>query len=125
MKITYELIEQIALNLNGAKKEYKQSWGATLFWIENKMFLLVGDDKENPMMNFKNDEFINIHLREKYPEIIPGYHMNKKHWNSLYFNNSKNIDKKFLEQLIFESYEIILKSLPKKLQLLYTQELLN
>lgn len=118
-KITYELIEEIALSFKGVKKEYKQSWGATLFWIENKMFLLVVDDKEKPMMNFKNDEFINLHLREKYPEITSGYHMNKKYWNSLYFKNSENIDKKFLKQLIFESYEIVLKSLPKKLQLLY------
>ncbi|MFV0480708.1 MAG: MmcQ/YjbR family DNA-binding protein [Campylobacteraceae bacterium] len=116
--MTFELIEKIALSLNGATKEYKTSWDATLYWIENKMFLLVFEDKGIPVMNFKNDEFINLHLRETYLEITAGYHMNKKHWNSLYFQNSK-IKEEFLRQLITESYEIILNSLPKKKKLLY------
>lgn len=112
------MIEKIALSLKGATREYKQKWGATVFWIEHKIFLLIGDNKIEPMMNFKNDEFVNIHLREKYTEIKAGYHMNKKHWNSLYFKKS-NISEEFLKQLVVESYEIVLKTLPKKQQLLY------
>jgi len=57
-------------------------------------------------------------LRENYPDITAAYHMNKKHWNTLYFERS-NIDVKFLEQLIRESYEIVLEGLPKKERLLY------
>ncbi|MDR1460337.1 MAG: MmcQ/YjbR family DNA-binding protein [Campylobacteraceae bacterium] len=111
--ITFQTIEKIASKQQGALKEYKPSWDSTLFWIGSRMFLLIMHDDEMPMMNFKNDPFINIHLREKYPEITAGYHMNKKHWNTLYYKNS-NLDIKFLEQLIYESYETVFNSLTKK-----------
>ncbi|MDR1555159.1 MAG: MmcQ/YjbR family DNA-binding protein [Campylobacteraceae bacterium] len=111
--VTFKTIEKIALKQQCALKEYKPSWDSTLFWIGSRMFLLVMHDDKTPMMNFKNDPFINIYLREKYPDITAAYHMNKKHWNTLYYKNS-DIDIKFLEQLIHESYEIVLNSLTKK-----------
>jgi predicted DNA-binding protein (MmcQ/YjbR family) len=77
------------------------------------MFLLIMHDDETPMMNFKNDPFINIHLRENYPDITAAYHMNKKHWNTLYYKHA-TIGEDFLEQLIRESYEIVFDSLTKK-----------
>jgi predicted DNA-binding protein (MmcQ/YjbR family) len=116
--MTFQTIEKIALKQNGAVKEYKLSWDSTLFWIGSRMFLLIMHDDDVPRMNFKNDPFVNIHLRETCPDITSAYHMNKKHWNTLYYKNSK-IDTKFLEQLIRESYEIVLSSLTKKEQLLY------
>lgn len=112
----YEDIEKIALSFNGATKECKASWdNALVFWIDKKIFLLVIKNRDKMVMNFKNDEFINEHLRESYEDITPAYHMNKKHWNSLYYENS-SISKEFLKQLIFESCEIVLKSLPKRIQ---------
>jgi predicted DNA-binding protein (MmcQ/YjbR family) len=112
--ITFETIEKISLKQNGAIKEYKPTWDSTLFRIgENgKMFILVMHGK-TPMMNFKNDPFINLHLRENYPDITAAYHMNKKHWNTLYYKHT-TISKEFLEQLIQESYEIVFDSLTKK-----------
>ncbi|MDR0747728.1 MAG: MmcQ/YjbR family DNA-binding protein [Helicobacteraceae bacterium] len=111
--MTYETIERIALKQRGAVKEYKPSWDSTLFWVGNRMFLLIMHDDETPMMNFKNDPFINLHLREKYPDITAAYHMNKKHWNTLYYKYSK-IKTELLEQLIRESRDIVFDLLTKK-----------
>jgi predicted DNA-binding protein (MmcQ/YjbR family) len=110
--MTFQTIEKIALKQQGAVKEYKPTWDSTLFWIGNRIFVLVMHGKI-PMMNFKNDPFINLHLRENYPDITAAYHMNKKHWNTLYYEHT-TISKDFLEQLIRESYEIVLDSLTKK-----------
>jgi predicted DNA-binding protein (MmcQ/YjbR family) len=70
-------------------------------------------DEKTPMMNFKNDPFVNIHLREKYSDITAAYHMNKKHWNTLYYKHSA-IGEDFLELLIRQSYEIVFNSLTRK-----------
>ncbi|MDR2100557.1 MAG: MmcQ/YjbR family DNA-binding protein [Campylobacteraceae bacterium] len=113
--MTFETIEKIASKQQCAVKEYKPSWDSTLFWIGNRIFLLIMHDDKTPMMNFKNDPFVNIHLRETYSEITAAYHMNKKHWNTLYYKNS-NMDIGFLEQLIYESYEIVFNSLTKKIK---------
>ncbi|MDR1284701.1 MAG: MmcQ/YjbR family DNA-binding protein [Campylobacteraceae bacterium] len=110
--ITFQVIEKIALTQSKAFKEYKPSWDSTLFWIGNRMFLLLMHG-QTPMMNFKNDPFVNIHLRETYPDITAAYHMNKKHWNTLYYKHTA-ISEVFLEQLIRESYEIVFDSLTKK-----------
>jgi predicted DNA-binding protein (MmcQ/YjbR family) len=118
--MTLQTIEKLALKQKYAIKEYKPTWDGTLFRIGEggKMFILIMHDDEIPRMNFKNDPFVNIHLRENYADITAAYHMNKKHWNTLYYKHSK-IDVKFLEQLIKESYEIVLDGLSKKEQLLY------
>lgn len=110
--LNFSTIEKLALKQKGALKEYKPSWDSTLFWIGNRMFLLLMHG-QTPMMNFKNDPFINIHLRENYPDITAAYHMNKKHWNTLYYKHTA-ISEDFIEQLIQESYEIVFDSLTKK-----------
>ncbi|MDR1912445.1 MAG: MmcQ/YjbR family DNA-binding protein [Helicobacteraceae bacterium] len=110
--MTLETIEKLALKQKWATKDYKPTWDSTLYRIGGKIFILVMHDEKNPMMNFKNDPFVNIHLREKYPDITAAYHMNKKHWNTLFYKDSE-INVSFLEQIIRESYEIVLNSLSK------------
>ncbi|MDR2153099.1 MAG: MmcQ/YjbR family DNA-binding protein [Helicobacteraceae bacterium] len=119
--ITEQTIEKFALKQKGAIKEYKPSWDSTLYRIDGKIFVLLMHYKKPPMMNFKNDPFINVHLREKYSDITAAYHMNKKHWNTLYYEYSA-IDEDFLEQLIRESYEIVFDSLTKKQKLALTAQ---
>ena len=65
----------------------------------------------------ETSEEINVNieeLREQFDEVKPGYHMNKKHWNTVRTDGS--LTNKQLREMIDHSYELILKSLPKKLQ---------
>ena len=86
-----------------------------VFKGSGKIFALAGLDEFPPRVNLKCDPERCIELRENYPEsIIPGYHMNKKHWNTVYIEG--DLDLEFLKGLIDHSYELVFQSLPKKLR---------
>jgi predicted DNA-binding protein (MmcQ/YjbR family) len=81
--------------------------------VGEKIFLLTGLDEAN-RFNAKCDPEWAIELREQYDEVKPGYHMNKKHWNTVSLDG--RLGAKLLHQIIDHSYDLVFKSLPKKLQ---------
>ena len=86
-----------------------------VFKVMNKMFALTGLDNEEFRVNLKCDPDRTIELREEYDCIIPGYHMNKQHWNTVIIGDG-NISEKLQRELTDHSYELIVSSLPKKVQ---------
>jgi predicted DNA-binding protein (MmcQ/YjbR family) len=84
-----------------------------VFKVAGKMFLLTGITAGNNF-NVKCDPELAIELREQYTEVQPGYHMNKKMWNTVYMDGS--LTTKQLHQMIDHSYDLVFKGLPKKLQ---------
>ncbi|TRX72400.1 MmcQ/YjbR family DNA-binding protein [Carboxylicivirga sp. M1479] len=84
-----------------------------VFKVANKMFALTGLDKDFSI-NLKCDPERAIELREEFPAIQPGWHMNKKHWNTVHIDGSLKDD--FIKELIDHSYELIVKSLSKKIR---------
>lgn len=99
----------------GAEKEYKEEWEAYLLRVDSKMFVLLGEDKEkHPIISLKCDPELAIQLRSEYDEIVPGYYLNKVHWNSIRLDGKLGADK--IEKMIDHSYELVFKSLTKKKQ---------
>ena len=85
-----------------------------VFKVCNKIFTLSGLENNPPKINLKCDPEKANQLREEYDGIItPGFHMNKKHWNTVEISN---LPQGFIEELIDHSYDLIVKSLPKKLR---------
>jgi predicted DNA-binding protein (MmcQ/YjbR family) len=84
-----------------------------VFKVEGKMFLLT-DIRSGTSFNVKCDPELAIELREKYTAVQPGYHMNKKLWNTVHIDGS--LTTKQLTEMIDHSYELVVKSLPKKFQ---------
>jgi predicted DNA-binding protein (MmcQ/YjbR family) len=84
-----------------------------VFKVGGKIFLLIGLEQAN-RFNVKCDPERAIELREQHHEIIPGFHMNKKHWNTVYLDGG--LTPGLIRELIDHSYELVLKSLPKNLQ---------
>jgi len=84
-----------------------------VFKAGGKMFALTGLDEEDLRVNLKCDPERAIQLRERYEDIKPGWHMNKKHWNTVHLDNSDLRDD-FVRELIDHSYELVIKSLTKK-----------
>ncbi len=82
-----------------------------VFKVAGKMFCLT-DLEGDLSVNLKNNPEKNIELRERYPAVNPGYHMNKQHWNTVELDGS--IPENILKQLIDESYELIVGSLSRK-----------
>ncbi|MGC4103140.1 MmcQ/YjbR family DNA-binding protein [Ferruginibacter sp.] len=83
-----------------------------VFKVNEKIFLLAGLDHTPLQFNVKCDPDKAIELREEYPEnILPGYHMNKKHWNTIVVNGT--ITTKLLKEMIDHSYTLVNKTKKK------------
>jgi predicted DNA-binding protein (MmcQ/YjbR family) len=81
--------------------------------VGGKMFLLIGLE-DGTHFNVKCDPELAIDLRERYPEVKPGYHMSKANWNTVSMNGT--LTRKQLLEMIDHSYKLVFKTLPKKLQ---------
>ena len=79
--------------------------GALVFKIKGRMFLLISLDSKPLWFNVKCDPELALELREKYEDIRPGYHMNKKHWNSVYLNGG--ISRIQILEMIDHSYDLV------------------
>lgn len=79
--------------------------------VGGKVFALTVPDQFPARMNLKCDPDSSVALREEYDGIVPGFHMNKKHWNTVYLDGS--VPGKLVKELIDHSYELVVKSLPK------------
>ena len=83
-----------------------------VFKVEGKIFLLVGLDEEQLSFNVKCDPAKAIELREEFGCVLPGYHMNKKHWNTIVVDGS--VSSKQLKEWIDWSYDLVLPKKKKK-----------
>ncbi len=86
-----------------------------VFKIGNKMFAAMGLEWEEAAINLKCDPERAEELRDRYDAIIPGYHMNKKHWNTVY--TERDLDVELVESLIDHSYDLVFSKLPKNVRL--------
>ena len=85
----------------------------TLVWkVMGKMFALSNITEEILRINLKCDPEKAIELREEHTEIIPGWHMNKKHWNTVIIGEG-GLEQSLILSLIDHSYELVVKSLTK------------
>ncbi|WP_372474358.1 MmcQ/YjbR family DNA-binding protein [Capnocytophaga sp. ARDL2] len=82
-----------------------------VFTVCDKIFCLVST-KNYEFMNLKCNPEKAIELRERYSEVSPGYHMNKKHWNSVRVEG--NLSEEMLKEWISDSYWLVVNTLPKK-----------
>jgi predicted DNA-binding protein (MmcQ/YjbR family) len=82
-----------------------------VFKVGGKMFALAALDEVPTTANLKCDPDLVLELRDRYEQVRPGYHMNKKHWNTVEIDSG--IPDSELRRMIDHSYELVAKSLPK------------
>jgi len=111
-----EDLREFCINKSMCQEEMPFGPDTVVFKVYGKIFLLVGlDQPEDLCFNVKCDPTYATELREKFEHTVkPGYHMNKKHWNTVYANRELSDEKLFV--LIDQSYELVVQSLPKKLR---------
>ncbi len=83
-----------------------------VFKVAGTMFALASLEAVPPRVNLKCDPERALDLRDRYDEVTPGYHMNKKHWNTVELNGRIPVAE--LSAMIDHSYELVVASLPKK-----------
>jgi predicted DNA-binding protein (MmcQ/YjbR family) len=82
-----------------------------VFKIGGKMFALAALDEVPTTVNLKCDPDLALELRDRYEQVTPGYHMNKRHWNTVEIE--KGIPDAELRKMIDHSYDLVASSLPK------------
>ncbi len=85
-----------------------------VFKVMGKIFAILPLNNETPSVNLKADPERSLEWREMHHQIIPGFHMNKKHWNTVFIEDG--LDDKFIIELIDHSYSLIIKGLTRKLR---------
>lgn len=95
----------------GVTEDFPFDEQVLVFKVMGKMFALADVDFF-VSINLKCDPERAIELRETYDAVQPGYHMNKKHWNTVEMDGS--IGDKLIKEWIDHSYELVVKGLPKK-----------
>jgi len=105
-----ESIRDYCLSLKDVSEGFPFDDDTLVFKVRDKIFVLLS--LENKWMNLKCEPSLAIALREEYPDVIPAYHMNKIHWNTIRLNS--NIPSTLLIKWIDHSYEQVVKKLPNK-----------
>ncbi len=82
-----------------------------VFKVAGKMFALAALDEIPATVNLKCDPDVALELRDRYEQVRPGYHMNKKHWNTVEIDHG--ISETELRKMIDHSYGLVVQSLPK------------
>ncbi|MGW0227401.1 MmcQ/YjbR family DNA-binding protein [Actinopolymorpha singaporensis] len=94
----------------GAVEDYPFGEGVAVFKVGGRMFALVPLEG-NPTTNLKCDPDLALELRARHPSVRPGYHQNKRHWNTVELDGSVDDDE--LRWMIDHSYELVLAKLPR------------
>ena len=106
-----EEFRNYCLSKKGTSEDFPFDETTLVFKVMNKMFALT-DIEDDFTINIKCDPEKAIELREEYSEsVIPGYHMNKKHWNTVIIDG--RVPDKLIYQWIDHSYDLIVSKLPK------------
>ena len=107
-----EQFRDYCLTLAAVTEEFPFGETTLVYKVKGKMFALTSLDNFESI-NLKCDPEVAVELRERYEGVTPGYHMNKKHWNTIDVH-AGGITNKLLYQWIKDSYDLVVKSLPKK-----------
>lgn len=109
-----ESLRDYCLSLPGVTEGFPFGAETLVFKIGGKVFLLTPIDSVKVSFNVKCDPEKAQKLREEHEFVHPGYHMNKKHWNTIFVEGKVSDD--ILKSWISESYRLVLAALPKNLQ---------
>jgi predicted DNA-binding protein (MmcQ/YjbR family) len=106
-----ESLRSYCLSLKGTTEDMPFGPDTLVFKVMGKMFALTGFDS-GPRVNLKCSPDLAIELRERYPCVLPGYHMNKKHWNTVVIDGT--VPENLITEWIDHSYQLVVEGLPKK-----------
>ncbi|RAJ07016.1 putative DNA-binding protein (MmcQ/YjbR family) [Chitinophaga skermanii] len=106
-----EMFREFCLSLPGTTEGFPFGEENLVFFVKGKMFAIT-DVSEFASVNLKCDPEEAVELRERYEAVLPGYHMNKKHWNTVLMDGT--IPKSMFFKWVRDSYDLVVAKLPKK-----------
>lgn len=103
----HKTVEDYILTMPNAWLDYPFGEGVAVYKVDDKMFALISEGKIPVRLSLKCDPELSKILRDKYDEVMPGYHLNKKHWNTLVL--AGQLEWEEVQGLIQHSYQLVAK----------------
>jgi len=105
MDMNHKTVEDYILGMPNARLDYPFGEGVAVYKVGDKMFALIDEDKTPLRLSLKGDPQLSEVLRDKYDEVMPGYHLSKKHWNTLVLTGQLPWEE--VQALIRHSYQLV------------------
>lgn len=106
--MTHKEVEAYVLSMPNARLDYPFGEDVAVYKAGDKMFALIPESSSPVRISLKCDPQLAVLLREKYEEVMPGYHLNKKHWNTIVLSGQLTEDE--VKGLILHSYNLVTDS---------------
>jgi predicted DNA-binding protein (MmcQ/YjbR family) len=106
--VSHKEVEEYLLGMPDARLDYPFGEDVAVYKVKDKMFALVREKKEPVQLSLKCDPILAETLRAKYDTVMPGYHLNKKHWNTIVLTGQLPWDE--VKDLIRLSYDLVAKT---------------
>jgi len=103
--VNHKMVETYILSLPNTRLDYPFGEDVAVYKVNDKMFALIREGKQPVQLSLKCDPELSKVLRDKYDEIMPGYHLNKKHWNTLVL--AGQLEWEEVQGLIRHSYQLV------------------
>ncbi len=100
-----EQLHNYAMGLGDVEESLPFEPDTIVYKINNKIFLLLASDEDPLRFNVKCNPDLAIELREKHSSVLPGYHMNKKHWNTIVVDGLLSTNQ--LKEFIKHSFDLV------------------
>jgi predicted DNA-binding protein (MmcQ/YjbR family) len=105
LMMDHKTVEEYILNMPNARLDYPFGEGVAVYKAGDKMFALISEGKDPVRLSLKCDPVLGKTLREKYDEVQPGYHLNKKHWNTMVLSGQLKWPE--VQDLVRHSYQLV------------------
>lgn len=103
--MNHKEVEDYVLSMPNAELDYPFGEGVAVYKVKGKMFALIAEGKDPVRISLKCDPVLSKVLRDKYDEVQEGYHLNKKHWNTIVLTGQLTWED--IKGLIRHSYELV------------------
>jgi predicted DNA-binding protein (MmcQ/YjbR family) len=104
-EMTHKTVEEYLLSMPNAWLDYPFGEGVAVYKVGDKMFALVSEKSSPVQLSLKCDPLLATTLRERYESVMPGYHLSKKHWNTLLLTGQLTWPE--VQDLIRHSYQLV------------------
>ena len=101
----HKTVETYILSMPNSRLDYPFGEGTAVYKVGDKMFALIEEGRDPVRISLKCDPQLAVLLRERYESVMPGYHLNKKHWNTLVLSGQLPWDE--VKGLILHSYNLV------------------
>ena len=112
--MNFEDFRSYCLGFSGVEEGFPFDQTTLVFKVRGRMFALVDLESKPMSISLKCDAELAVDLRGRYSSVGPGYHMNKRYWNTVLVDGS--VDDELIKQWVAHSYERVFALLPKKIQ---------